>query len=421
MHAGAVLYCLLPAQALPVDQPGLGSVCRASGEQATSSATSSAFVRPQSRRTTAEGQPGGGGPAALPPAPSTRTAAAAVGPVQPQGRATSSSGPDLPSSQPTHLAQRSRLNQSVNKSLSPAEDWGAQGQRAAAASDTGAAVSILDGGVGSGRRLPAILEGTEESVAQEVPQYLQQQDRDLLQMALPGSPRTAPTSALKTASPAAAATVAGAESAASQHQVTAVPAAIPSPRAAAGAANRHFQAAHSSLGGYPRAAQQPDRAEGQIERRQSVLPSGAAPGNMSEAILPSVLMQLAEADLPQAAQQRASLSPRGPAQHRGESSRARLGRVGTAHQAELLPGAEPASFGSVVHGSQEDGRPSSNAAALQLQSSLVQTLTSTVESAMAQMRSAASFAKAFCVFRNTLLLCNAHHAHAQLESLTACL
>lgn len=312
----------------------------------------------------------------------------------------------------------------MNKSLSPAEDWGALGQRAAAASDTGAAVGILDGAVGSGRRLPAILEGTEEVMPQEVPQYLQQQEQDLLQRAVPGLLRPAPTSAFETASPAAAATAAGAESAASQLQVTAVPAAIPSPRAAAGAASRQFQAAHSSLGGYPRAAQQPDRAEGQIDRRQSVLPSGGAPGSMSEAMLPSGLMQLAQADPPQAAQQRASLSPRGPAQHRGESSRARLGRVGTAHQAELMPGEDLASSGGVVHGSQEDGRPSSHAATLQLQhmqSSLVQTLTSTVESAMAQMRSAASFAKAFCVFPNTLIPCSARHAHVQLETLTACL
>lgn len=282
----------------------------------------------------------------------------------------------------------------MNKSPSPAEQQGAQGHRAAAASDADA-VSIMDSAVASGRRLPAILEGTEELVAQEVPQYLQQQDRDLLQMALPGSPRTAPTSAFETASAAAAATAAGAESAASQQQTTAVPAAIPSPRAAAGAASRQFQAAHTSSRGYPRAAQQPDRAEGLIDRQQSVLPAGAAPESMSEATLPSALLQLAEADPPQAAQQRASLSPRGPAQHRGESSRARLGREGTAHQAELLPGAEPASSGSAVNGSQGHGRPSSDAARLQLQdmqSSLVQTLTSTVESAMAQMRSAASFA-----------------------------
>ena len=366
--------------------------CRASVEQATSSLTAAA--RPPSRRTTAERQPASRGspaiPSALPPRPPT----APVNRLQPQARPVPTSAPDRAS----NLACRSRLN--------PPENTGAESNGAMTGLHAPAPAGVIDSAVVTGYRLDAIPEGAEESPAQTVPQ----QDLDMLYTAGAGQFSSAPAYDSEAALMFATAATAGdGESAAMQQQAAAVPAAIPSsPRATAHASNRRLQATQSSFSPHPRAGEQPERAEqaaqraglqtARAHRHTERAPDTRLPpeaGHVPEATLPLSLLQLAEADMPKSDQQWPISRPTGLSLQKGQS---RGTPSGTAYQAGLPVGNGAGPSGAGDYDRLEGGRANSGDAPLQLQqlqTSLVQTLTSTVESAMAQMRSAAASTHGF--------------------------
>jgi len=373
--------------------------CRASVEQATSS--SAAAVRPPSRRTTAERQPASRDSTAIPSALPTRPPAAPINHLQPQARPVPTSAPD----QASNLARRSRLNQSV---IDPPKNLAAESNGAMTGLHAQAPAGVIDRAVVMRYRLDAIPEGAEESPVQTAPQ----QDLDLLYTAAAGQLSSAPAYDSEAALMSATAAPAGVgESAAMQQQAAAIPAAIPSsPREAAHASGRRLQATQSSSSPHPRAGEQPERAE-QAAQRAGLLTARAhrhterAPetrllpeaGRVSEATQPLSLLQLAEANIPKSGQQWPIPSPAGPSLQKGQS---RESPSGAALQAGLPVGNAAGPSGAVDHDRLESGRANSGGAPLQLQqlqTSLVQTLTSTVETAMAQMRSAAASTHGFAV------------------------
>ncbi len=368
--------------------------CRASIEHPGSSLA--AAVRPPSRRTTAERQPASRDSPAIPLALPTRPPAAPINRLQPQARPVPTSAPDRAS----NLARQSRLNQSV---IDPPENSGAKSDGAVTGLHAQAPAGVIDSAVVTRHKLDVIPEGAEESPAQTVPQ----QDLDLMYMAGAGQFSSGPAHDSEAAlMSATAATAAGAESAVMQQQAAAVSAAIPSsPRAAAHASSRRLQATQSSSSRHPRAGEQPERAE-QAAQRAGLLTASAhrhterAPetrllseaGQVSEATQPLSLLQLAEASIPRSGQQWPIASPTGVSLRKGESHQGRQSPSGAAYQADFPVGNGAGPSGAGEHGRLEGGRANSGGAPLQLQqlqTSLVQMLTSTVESAMAQMRSAA--------------------------------
>ena len=210
---------------------------------------------------------------------------------------------------------------------------------------------------------------------------------------------------------ASAATAGGGESAAMQQPAAAIPAAIPaSPRAAAHASNRRLQATQSSSSRYHRAGEQPERAE-QAAQRAGLLTARAhrhterAPetrllpeaGQVLEATQPLSMLQLAEANMPKSDQQWPTPNPAGLSVQKGQS---RGSPSGAALHAGLPVGNGAGPSGAGDHDQLESGRVNSGSAPLQLQqlqTSLVQTLTTTVESAMAQMRSVAASTHGFAM------------------------
>ncbi|DBA90428.1 TPA: hypothetical protein ACH3X1_003700 [Trebouxia sp. C0004] len=357
---------------------------RASVEQATSS--SAAAVRPPSCRTTAERQPVSRGSTAIPLVLPTRPSATPINRLQPQAMPVPTSAPKRAS----NLAQRSRLNRSVTD---PPDNSGAESSGAMTGLHAQVSAGAVNSGVVTGYRLHAIPEGAEESPAQTVPQ----QDLDLLYSAGEEQFSLAPAYDSEAALMSAAV---AAESAAMQQQAAAIPAAIPSsPRAAAHASSRRLQATQSSSTRHPRAGEQPERAE-QAAQRAGLLSARPhryterAPetrllpeaGQVSEAIQPLSLLQLAEADIPNTGQQWPNPSPPGLSLLKGQP---RESPSGAAYQADLPVGNEAGPSGAGDHDRLEGGRANSGGAPLQLQqlqTSLVQTLTFTVESAMAQIR-----------------------------------
>ena len=365
--------------------------CRASVEQATSSLAAAA--RLPSRRTTAERQPASRDSPAIPLAVPTRPPAAPIKCLQPQARPAPTSAPDRAS----NSARRSRLNQSV---IHPPEKLAAESNGPVTGLHAQAPAGVIDSAVVTGYRLDAIPESAEESSAQTVPQ----QDLDLLYTA--GAEQFAYDS--EAALMSTAATAPGAESAAP----IPVPAAIAaSPRAAAHASNRRLQATQSNSSRHTRAGEQPEWAD-QAAQRAGLLPAGAhrhteralesrllpEAERVSEATQPLSLLQLAEADMPKSDQQWPIQSPAALSVPKGQS---RGSPSGAALQADLPIDNGAGSSGAGDHDRLEGGRANSGGAPLhlqQLQTSLVQTLTSTVEAAMAQMRSVAASTHGFARF-----------------------
>ncbi|KAL0049780.1 hypothetical protein WJX82_009760 [Trebouxia sp. C0006] len=158
-------------------------------------------------------------------------------------------------------------------------------------------------------------------------------------------------------------------------------------------------ATQSSFSPHPRAGEQPERAEqaaqraglqtARAHRHTERAPDTRLPpeaGHVPEATLPLSLLQLAEADMPKSDQQWPISRPTGQSLQKGQS---RGTPSGTAYQAGLPVGNGAGPSGAGDYDRLEGGRANSGDAPLQLQqlqTSLVQTLTSTVESAMAQMR-----------------------------------
>lgn len=259
-----------------------------------------------------------------------------------------------------------------------------------------AAAGVIDSVAVTGYRLVAIPEGTEESPAQTE----SQQDLDLLYMAGAEHFSSAPAHDSEAAlMSATAVTAAGAEAAAMPQQAAAIPPATPlSPRADAHASSRRLQATQSSSSRHTRAGEQPERAE-QAAQRAGLLTARAhrhterAPeirlppeaGRVSEATRPLSLLQLAQADMLKSGQQWPDPSPAGVSVQNGQS---RESPIGAAYQAGLPVGNGAGPSGAVEHDRLDGG--GAPLQLQQLQTSLVQTLTSTVDSAMAQMRSAAA-------------------------------
>ena len=340
-------------------------------------ASVAAFVHPLSRHTSSEIQPTNRGTptlsSALPPRSSARPAAL----VHSQGRTEPSSAPVVP--QGPAVSQRSLLSRHATA--------GSSQQHAMAAASALTAARSLDTSMMTRGRLHAIPETTEE-LLEEAPQYLQQ-DLATAYMAEAGQGRAAPAVATEAASASAA--VIMAPSAVHQEAAAAAPSAG-SPRAAAHAQSRHLQAAQS------RSEQQHSHQDKMVMASASILAATAAPdAGPADAFhaAPLSLLQLAESEIsldlqpgisPTAAtQHQPALSARLSTQQQ-EAQHARQRQVSTAQR--VWSGEIPEGSVAGAPERQQALGPNADAKQLQgLQAALVQTLTSTVESAMAQMRS----------------------------------
>lgn len=233
-------------------------------------------------------------------------------------------------------------------------------------------------------RLHAIPETTEE-LLEQAPQYLQQ-DLATGYMAEAGQDRAAPAVAT-----GAASAVMMAPSNVHQEAAAAAPSAG-SPRAAAHAQSRHLQTAQS------RSERQHSHQDKMVMASASILAATAAPdAGPADAFhaAPLSLLQLAESEIcldlqpgtsPTAAtQHQPALSARLSTQQQ-EAQHARQRQVSTAQR--VWSGEIPEGSVAGAPERQQALGPNADAKQLQgLQAALVQTLTSTVESAMAQMRS----------------------------------